>query len=117
MEDIKGISPNFSMHRVHLEDGHFLSIKPQRRLNPHIKDIVKEDILKILKIGIIYSISDSTWVSKIHVVSRKGGVTIVEGDNGEIILTCMTTEWHVCIEYKKLNKATTNDHFSLSFIN
>ena len=40
----------------------------------------------------------------------------IENDKGEMILTRATTGWRVCIDYRKLNKATRNDHFPLPFI-
>ncbi|KAK9181240.1 hypothetical protein WN944_024377 [Citrus x changshan-huyou] len=35
--------------------------QPQRRLNPHVKEVVKNEVLKLLDVGIIYPISDSKW--------------------------------------------------------
>lgn len=55
----------------------------QRRINPIMSDIVKRDVLKLLDAEIIYQISDSTWVSPVHVVPKKGCVTVVENDKGE----------------------------------
>ncbi|XP_073137361.1 uncharacterized protein [Henckelia pumila] len=37
--------------------------QPQRRLNPHMKEVVKNEVLKLLDAGIIYPISDSKWVN------------------------------------------------------
>ena len=78
--------------------------------------VVKNKILKLLKAGIFYSISDSRWVSPIHVVPKKGAVTMVKGSDGNMIPSCATTGWRVCIYYHKLNKATRKDHFPLPFI-
>ena len=92
-----------------------MSISPL--LNPNMKELVMEEMLKVLKIGIIYSISDSRWVNPIHVVPKKGGMTIIENNKGEIIPNKTTTRWRVCIDYYRLNKATRKDHFPLLFIN
>ena len=116
LDDIKGISPTLVMHQIHIDDENFSSIEPQRRLNPNMKELVKDEILKLLKVGIIYSISDSRWVSPVHVVPKKGGMTIIENENGEMIPTRAPTRWRVCIDYCKLNKATKKDHFPLPFI-
>ena len=35
----------------------------QRRLNPNMKEVVRNEVIKLLDNGIIYSISDSKWVS------------------------------------------------------
>ena len=63
MADLKGIDPSFCMHRIHLEDDAKPTREMQRRLNPHMKDVVMKDVLKLLEAGIIYPISDSKWVS------------------------------------------------------
>jgi len=62
--------------------------------------------LKLLKAGIIYSIFDSTLVSPVHIVLKKGGMTVVKNENNELIPTRTVTEWNMCIDYRKLNKAT-----------
>nr|GEV44550.1 reverse transcriptase domain-containing protein [Tanacetum cinerariifolium] len=56
------------------------------------------------------------WVSPIHCVPKKGGITVVENENNELISTWLVTRWRVCIDYKKLNDATRKDHFLLPFM-
>ena len=51
---------------------------PQRRLNPPMMEVVQKEILKWLDAGVIYLITDSEWVSPIHVVPKKGGTTVVQ---------------------------------------
>ena len=116
IDDLKGISPSFCMHRIHLEEGCNPSIEHQRRLNPNMKEVVKKEIMKLLDAGIIYPISDSNWVSPIHVVPKKGGMTVVRNEHNELIPTRTVTGWRMCIDYRKLNKATRKDHFPLPFI-
>ena len=62
MADLKGIDPSFCMHQIHLEDDSKATREMQRRLNPHMKEIVMKEILKALAAGIIYPISESKWV-------------------------------------------------------
>ncbi|KAL5562560.1 hypothetical protein UlMin_032307 [Ulmus minor] len=62
LADIKGISPSFCMHKILLEDSSKSSIEAQRRLNPIVKEVVKKEIIKWLDVGIIYPISDSSWI-------------------------------------------------------
>ena len=116
IDDIKGISPNTCEHRIFIEENARPSIQPQRRLNPHMLDVVKKEILKWLKAGFIYAISDSPWVSPIHVVPKKSGITVKKNENGEEVQTRITSSWRVCIDYRKLNSVTKKDHYPLPFI-
>ena len=81
-----------------------------------MKEVVKKEIMKMLDAGIIYPISDSKWVSPVHVVPKKGGLTVVENEKGELVPTRTTTSWRMCIDYRKLNTATRKDHCPLPFI-
>jgi hypothetical protein len=78
--------------------------------------VVKEEILKLLAAEIIYPISDSEWVSPIHVVPKKGGMTVEENEAGQQIPIRKVTGWRMCTDFRKLNKATKKDHFPLPFI-
>nr|GEU33064.1 reverse transcriptase domain-containing protein [Tanacetum cinerariifolium] len=71
---------------------------------------------KLLDAGLIYPISDSPWVSPVHCVPKKGGFTVVENEENELLLTRLVTGWRVCIDYQKLNEATRKDHFPLPFM-
>lgn len=48
-----------------------------------MSDVVRKEVLKLLEAGIIYPISDSQWASPVHVVPKKGGVTVIKNDKGE----------------------------------
>jgi hypothetical protein len=67
-------------------------------MNPNIKEIVKEELHKLLNARFIYLISNSGWVSPLVIVPKKNG------------------KWRVCVDYRALNKATQKDHFPLPFI-
>jgi len=87
MSDIKAISPAIVQHHIHLNDDATPKRDPQCRLNPIMQDAVKTKILKLLNNGIIYSMSDSQWVSPVHIVSKKAGFTVVENKNKEFTNT------------------------------
>nr|GEV48529.1 DNA-directed DNA polymerase [Tanacetum cinerariifolium] len=75
-----------------------------------------KEVIKLLDVGLIYPISDSLWVSPVHCVPKKGGFTVVENEDNELILTHLVTGWRICINYHKLNEATRKDHFPLPFM-
>jgi hypothetical protein len=67
-------------------------------MNPILKEVVKEELQKLLKVAFIYPIFDSQWVSPLVVVPKKNG------------------KWIICGDYIELNKETLRDHFPLPFI-
>eukprot|EP00253_Pinus_taeda_P030383 PITA_30383 len=67
-------------------------------MNPTLKDIVKEELQKLLDAGFIYPISNSEWVSPLVLVPKKNG------------------KWRIYVDYQELNKASKKDHFPLPFI-
>ncbi|CAN6716097.1 unnamed protein product [Malus baccata var. baccata] len=115
LANIKGISPTTCMHRILLDEGSKTSREAQIRLNPPMIEVVKKEIIKLLDCGVIYPISDSRWVSPVQCVPKKSGVTVTNAEN-ELVPTRIQTSRRVCIDYRKLNATTRNDHFPLSFI-
>jgi len=85
--DILGISPALCMHKINLESEVKPVRQPQRRLNPTVLEVVKEEVTKLLKAGIIYPISNNTWVSLIQIVPKKSGVTMVQNKDKELVPT------------------------------
>ncbi|GKA50740.1 reverse transcriptase domain-containing protein [Tanacetum coccineum] len=114
--DIKGIDPRFCTHKILMEDDYKPTVQSQRRVNPKIHEVIKKEVLKLLDAGMIYPISDSPWVSPVHCVPKKGGITVVANEENELIPTRLVTGWRVCIDYRKLNEATRKDHFPLPFM-
>ncbi|GJW28040.1 hypothetical protein Tco_0044915 [Tanacetum coccineum] len=116
LSDIKGINLEFCTHKILMEDYYKPAVQHQRRVNPKNHDVIKKEVEKLLDAGLIYPISGSPWVSPVHCVPKKGGFTVVETDENELIPTRLVTGWRVCIEYRKLNEATRKDHFPLPFM-
>ena len=104
------------MHKILLEENARTFVEHQRRMNPVMKEVVRKEVLKWLNAGSIYAISDSPWVSPVHVVPKNGGFTMIRNEKNELILTRTVTRWRVCIDYRKLNTATRKEHYPLHFI-
>ncbi|GJT83031.1 reverse transcriptase domain-containing protein [Tanacetum coccineum] len=116
ISDIKGIDPQFCTHKILMEDDSKPEIQHQRSVNLKIHEVIKKEVIKLLDAGLIYHISDCPWVSPIHCVPKKGGITVIENGDNELIPTRLVTGWRVCIDYGKLNDATRKDHFPLPFM-
>nr|GEY80007.1 reverse transcriptase domain-containing protein [Tanacetum cinerariifolium] len=99
-----------------MEEDYKPAVQHQRRVNPKIHNVIKKEVEKLLDAGLIYRISDSPWVSPVHCVPKKDGFTVIENEDNELILTRLVTGWRVCIDNRKLNKATRKDHFPLPFM-
>nr|GEW07246.1 reverse transcriptase domain-containing protein [Tanacetum cinerariifolium] len=106
----------FCTHKILMEENFTPAVQHQRRVNPKIHDVIKQEVIKLLDARLIYPISDSPWVSSAHCVPKKGGITVVENEDNELILTRLVTGWRVCINYRKLNEATRKNHFPLPFM-
>ena len=89
--DLKGIGPTVCTHHIYIEEESKAVRQPQRRLNPHMQEVVRVEVLKFLQAGIIYHISNSSWVSPTQVVPKKLGVTTVLNEKGEEMPTRLTT--------------------------
>nr|GEY83034.1 hypothetical protein [Tanacetum cinerariifolium] len=103
ISDIKGINPEFCSHKILLEEDFKPAVQQQRRVNPKIHDVIKQEVIKLLDAGLIYPVSDSSWVSPVHCVPKKGGFTVVENEENELIPLRLVTGWRVCIDYRKFS--------------
>jgi hypothetical protein len=93
-----GIHPNTHIHHIYIEDNSKPIGQTQRRMNPLLKEIEKDELQKLLNVNFIYLIFDSQWVSPLVIVPKKNGKSCV------------------CIYYRELNKTTLKDHSPLPFI-
>jgi hypothetical protein len=81
-----------------------------------MKEVVRNEVLKLLDAGIIYPIADSRWVSPVHCVPKKGGITVVPNENNKLIPQRLVVGYRMCIDFRKVNKVTKKDHYPLPFI-
>ena len=105
--DIKGISHLICTHRIYLEENAKPSREMQRRLNPNMKEVMRNEVIKLLDNGIIYPNSDSKWVSPTQVVPKKFGVTVITNEKNELIPTRTITGWRMCIDYRCKSREKT----------
>jgi hypothetical protein len=82
-----------------------------------MKEVVRNEVIKLLNNGIIYPIFNSKWVSPTQVVPKKTGVIVITNEKNKLISSRTIIGWHMCIDYKKLNSMTRKDHFPLPFMN
>nr|GFC28236.1 reverse transcriptase domain-containing protein [Tanacetum cinerariifolium] len=87
LSDIKGTDPEFCTHKILMEEDFEPAVQRQRRVNPKIHDVIKQEVLKLLDAGLIYLIFDSPWVSPVHCVPKNGGFTVVKNEDNELIPT------------------------------
>ena len=95
---MKVIQPETCSHHIYTQEDIRPVRQPQRRMNPTLRDIVKEELQKLLNVNFIYPISDSRWVSPLVVAPKKNG------------------KWRICVDYRELNKTTLRDYFPFPFI-
>nr|GEY65655.1 reverse transcriptase domain-containing protein [Tanacetum cinerariifolium] len=74
----RGIDPKLCSHKILLEEDYLPKVQSQRRVNPKIHNVIKKEVEKLLDTGLIYPISDSPWVSPVHCVPKKGGMTVIK---------------------------------------
>jgi len=68
-----GIHPNTCIHHIYVENSSNPIRQSQRHMNTLLKEIVKDELQKLLNINFIYPIFDSQWVSPLVIVPKKHG--------------------------------------------
>jgi hypothetical protein len=116
LKDLKRISPSLCTLCIPMEQEHNPVHEHQRRLNNMMREVVRREVLKLLKDGVIYPVSDSEWISPVQVLLKKGGMMVIRNQKNELIPQLTVTGWWMCINYRKLKKATRKDHFPLPFV-
>ncbi|GJT59159.1 hypothetical protein Tco_1002692 [Tanacetum coccineum] len=114
LSDIRVLTRNLVLINSNEEVTMKPAVQHQRRVNLKIHDVIKKEVKKLLDAGLIYPISDSPWVSPVHCVPKKGGMTVVTNDENELVPTRLVTGWRVCIDYRKLNEADLKEEINRS---
>ena len=97
-DKLKGVPREMVEHHIPLVPGSNLVRQKKRRMNPLLQLLVKAELERFLQAGFIKPIEIADWVSSMMLVKKKNG------------------KLRVCIDYRKLNDCTQNDHFPLPFI-
>jgi hypothetical protein len=79
-------------------------VELQCRLIPKMKEVVRNEVLKLLDADIIYPIPNSRWVSPVHCVPKKGGINVVPNENNELISQRVVVGYRMCIDFRWLTK-------------
>ncbi|XP_019251108.1 PREDICTED: uncharacterized protein LOC109230024 [Nicotiana attenuata] len=114
--DIQGVPARICVRKIQLEKESKPSVEHQRRLNPSMQEVVNKEIIKWLDSEVVYPLADSSWVSPVQCVPKKGGMTVIQNDKNELIPMRTVTGLRVCMDYRKLNSATCKDHFPMPFV-
>eukprot|EP00253_Pinus_taeda_P014788 PITA_14788 len=86
---MKGIDPKTCIHHIYIKENSRPIRQPQRRMNPNLREIVKEELQKLLNVNFIYPISDSRWVSPLVIVPKKNGKwRVAPEDQDKTTFTC-----------------------------
>ena len=96
---MRRINPDTYIHHIYMDTNISPIRQPQRRMNPSLKDIVKEELQKLLTAGFIYPIFESKWVSPLVLFRKK-----------------VIAKWRIYVDFRELNKATLKYYFPLPFI-
>jgi hypothetical protein len=103
LDDLKGISPTICQHAINMEPDAKPVVEHQRHLISKMKEVIRNEVLKLLGAGIIYPITDSRWVSTVNCVPKKGGITVVTNENNELIPQRVVVGYRMCIDFKRTN--------------
>ena len=97
-EEMLGIDPSIVEHKIQT----YPDAKPVRQklrtVNPRKAATVKAEVEKLLKVGFIYPISLTEWVSNLVPIDKKQGTICV------------------CTDFRDLNKACPKDNYPTPFI-
>lgn len=92
-----GIAPEVTCHRLNT-DPTFKPVCYNRRLGPDRAKAVQDEVVRLLKAGLIMEVQYPEWLANPVVVKKKNG------------------KWRVCVDYTNLNKVCPKDSYPLPHI-
>ena len=90
-----GVNPNFICHHLNVSPAVTPKKQPPRQPSKEHADAVREEVMKLKKVGAIKEVFYLEWLANIVVVKKKSG------------------KWRVCVDFTDLNKAWPKDPFPM----
>ncbi|XP_073057009.1 uncharacterized protein [Primulina eburnea] len=94
--ELTGISPLIAEHQLNILPGSHPVKQKKRHFGPKKDKVIDEQVKEILKAGHIFrDIQFPSWLSNVVLVPKS------------------TEKWHMCVDFRDLNKACPKDHYPL----
>jgi hypothetical protein len=97
-EEMPGIDPSIVVQEIKTYPGAKPVRQRLRPVHPRKAVAIKLEVEKLLKVGFIYPVALTKWVSNPVPIDKKGGSI------------------HVCVDYRDINKACPKDNFPTPFV-
>jgi hypothetical protein len=72
-EDICGFDPAIIQHSICIKEGIKPVRKKKRPINPTLEETIRKELEKLLKVGIIFPVKYSEWVSNLVPIRKETG--------------------------------------------
>nr|GEY34920.1 reverse transcriptase domain-containing protein [Tanacetum cinerariifolium] len=125
ISNIKGIDPRFCTHKILMMDDYKPAVQSQLRVNPKIHDVIKKEVIKLFDAGMIYPISNSSWIDAFETLKKKlieASILVVPDWDLPFELKCdardfsigavLGQQFDIIIHDKKGTKNLVSDHLS-----
>jgi len=93
--EVPSVDPNFFCHHLNVNPSITSKKQPPRRSSKKHFDAVREEVIKLKRVGTIKEVFYLEWLANTVVVKKKNG------------------KWRVCVDFIDLNKACPKDPFSI----
>ena len=91
--DAPGVDPSLICHRLNVNTSSIPKKQPPRRPSQEHASAVRDEVMKLKKVGAIKKVFYPEWLANTVVVKKKTG------------------KWRVCVDFTDLNKACPKNHF------